>query len=59
MKHVPFIKQPYTDARSLSLADFGAQCYEQRLYVLPRDGPAGGITEDSNKRSSMSPVQAG
>ena len=31
MKHAPFTKQPYTDARSFSLADFGTQGYEQRL----------------------------
>lgn len=58
MKHAPFPKQPHTNARSSSLADFRAEGFEQRLYIPPRNGPAGGITEDSIKRSLMSPVQA-
>lgn len=39
-------------------ADIRAQSDEQRLYVVPPDGRAGGATEDRAERLLMSTVQS-
>lgn len=58
VKHASLTKQPHSDAGSLAPADIRAQSDEQRLYVVPPDGRAGGATEDRAERLLMSTVQS-
>jgi hypothetical protein len=58
MKHPHFIKQDYSDTTTLSLADFGAQLYEQRFDIAPLDVPTRGAGEDQLESALVVPLHA-
>ena len=58
MKHSHFFKQDYSNTTTLSLADFGAQFYEQCFDVAPLNVSTCRADEDQFKSSLVLPLHA-
>ena len=55
MKHSHFLEQDYSDTTSFSLADFSAQCNEQRFDIAPLNVPTCWSSEDQFESALVLP----
>ena len=58
MKHSHFFKQDYGYTTTFSLADLGAQFYEQRFNIAPLDIPTRGAGKDQFESALALPPHA-
>jgi hypothetical protein len=58
MEHSHFFEQDYSYTATFTLADFGAQFYEQRLDVAPLNVPTGWAGEDQFESALVLPFHA-
>ena len=58
VKHPNFFKQDNGYTTTLTLADFGAQLYEERFNVSPLDVPTCGASEDPFESALVLPLHA-
>ena len=58
MEHSHFFKQNYSYPTTLSLADVGAQLYEQRFNIAPLDVPTRGPCEEQFESALVLPLHA-
>ena len=54
MEYSPVAEKTYTHTGTFSLADFSAECDEQRLDIPPRNVAAGWMVENQSEGSFVS-----